>query len=125
MFSELGEAEAKRMEQLHEQEKEAIRRKDYKTCWNVDIEFHCVCLKAYGNRDLLNLYLNNREKQMICVKNNLLLYDEESVREHGSFLKMIEAGNKEAALQELQKHILNYRKRMQLWIQGEKGLYEG
>ncbi|WP_434310800.1 GntR family transcriptional regulator [Hominifimenecus sp. rT4P-3] len=113
MFDEIDESTLRRMELLHEKEIQAAAQQDFVVCREIDIEFHGILPEQYRNRDLLFLYRNCREKQMICVNQPLALYNQEAIREHGEIIGQVREGRKEAALALLRKHILNFRERMQ------------
>ena len=123
LFEALDGTILARMERLHEREIEAAARQEFAVCREIDIEFHGILPELYRNQDLLYLYYNSREKQMICVNQPLMLYNQEAILEHGHILKQVRAGKKDETLELLRRHILNFRERMQRHIRRD-GVYQ-
>lgn len=113
LFDVIDSQSIKNMEMLHEEEIKALRDENIEKCRDIDTKFHAIFLEKYNNKDLLYLYYNSREKQMICTGKPLGLYDYEAVHEHQKIIELLKDGKKEECIKTLQNHILNFRKRMQ------------
>lgn len=112
-FDMITEEDLQRMEEFHQNERRYYSENNTIEYIRQDIEFHSVVLRRYGNIDLLNLYLNVRERHLITPFKVVNKGSEYAIEEHAEWIRILRMGEKEKALQCIQQHIDNTKKRMQ------------
>jgi DNA-binding GntR family transcriptional regulator len=112
VFTRICATELNLMKQLTKQMDEALNQDDVPEYQRLDIEFHDILFKLYGNRLLENFYSDIRDQYMICSKEVAGRQTHKSINEHLELIENIENGDKEKAIASLVGHISSAKNRM-------------
>ena len=100
------------MRKYVEEQKQALTTKDLTKYMKLDISLHEVLLDIYGNPYFISMYHTAREKYMFCSNRIALSFSSDAMEEHVSLIDAIESGNTELALEMLDRHFENAKKRI-------------
>lgn len=112
-FDKITDADIFRMKTLHDQEKQYLAVGNIPEYSKIDLQFHGVMLTLYGNADLSDLYFKVRQKNMLFPVNAMSAGTSEALKEHAQLIALVEAKDKQRAIQMLHQHIVNTQKRVQ------------
>lgn len=112
VFTRITQAELNQMKQLTKQMDDALNRDDISEYQSLDVVFHDIIFKLYGNRLLENFYSDIRDQYMICSKEVAGRQTHRSINEHLELIENIELGNKQKAIESLVDHISSAKNRM-------------
>src|SRR5659263_221116 len=82
VFTRITQAELNQMKQLTKQMDDALNRDDISEYQSLDVVFHDIIFKLYGNRLLENFYSDIRDQYMICSKEVAGRQTHRSINEH-------------------------------------------
>ena len=108
IFPKLDMEFVQEMEEILLKEKEADAAGDDMLCFDLDTAFHRLALDRYGNRELTALYVNCKERQMICGSDAIRGRRKEAITEHQEIVDALKKGDREKTLRKLREHIRNY-----------------
>lgn len=95
-----------------ESQVEALKAGDIMQYMKLDIALHEIVLDIYGNKHIKSMYHSIREHYMFCSNKIAVTYYPDAIIEHTEWIDAIDSGDKERALNLLNKHIENAKQRM-------------
>ena len=112
VFSQITKDHISQMKGINAEQIQALSEGNIIEFQRLDIKFHSIIFRLYGNNLLEEFYKNIRNKYtLVSSKIANYLSDEANV-EHLEYFKYLEEGKKEKAIAELKKHIQNAQERM-------------
>jgi DNA-binding GntR family transcriptional regulator len=112
IFNEINKEHIELLKGYLEEQKRHLEKKEIYDFVKTDQKFHEVFLNIYKNRYLNQVYRNIREQYLVCSKNIAEGQSNVAIKEHEELIKWIERRNPEKALEVLQTHIQNAKKRV-------------
>jgi DNA-binding GntR family transcriptional regulator len=112
VFNRITKEHIEQMKKISAQLVDALTRGSIHEYQLLDIKLHEIIFNIYGNKHLLKFYQNIREQYMICSLKIAHDLSNAAILEHSEYLASLELGNKEKAISDLKKHLLQARERM-------------
>jgi DNA-binding GntR family transcriptional regulator len=112
VFNRITKEHIEQMKKICTQLADALARGNIHEYQLLDIKLHEVIFTIYGNKHLFKFYRNIREQYMVCSLKIAHDLSNAAVLEHSEYLESLESGNKEKAISDLKKHLLQARERM-------------
>jgi len=105
VFDRITHEHIDQMKKIKSMQEDALKEEDLFKYQLLDIKFHEILFKIYGNRLLLNLYRDIRDQYMICSSQIAGLRSHDALLEHSEFFDCLESGDKEKAIACIKNHI--------------------
>ncbi len=112
VFEQIEEHHIDEMKTINAKQYEALSKGNIKEYQSLDLQFHEVIFRIYGNKLLLEFYRTIRERYMIVSSKIGKWLSDEAFIEHTEYFNGLETGNKEKAIKELSQHINKNMERM-------------
>ncbi len=112
VFTRIQPQHVLQMRTLVDSQSEALTEGDIMQYMKLDIALHEVILDIYGNKHIKNMYHSIREHYMFCSNKIAVAYYPDAIIEHTQWIDAIERGEKDNAIDLLNKHIENAKQRM-------------
>lgn len=112
VFNRITKEHIEQMKKICAQLSDSLTRGNIHEYQLLDIKLHEIIFNIYGNKHLLKFYRNIREQYMVCSLKVAHDLSNEAILEHSEYLASLESGNKEKAISDLRRHLLQARERM-------------
>jgi GntR family transcriptional regulator, rspAB operon transcriptional repressor len=112
VFNRITKEHIDQMKRISAQQYEALTQGNIHEYQLLDIKLHEIIFVISGNKHLLKFYRGIREQYMVCSLKIAHDLSNAAYLEHSEYLASLESGNKEKAISDLKKHLLQARERM-------------
>ena len=112
VFTRISQAELNQMKALTQQMEQVLEENEIPEYQRLDVQFHNIFFKLYGNTLLYDFYNGIRSQYMICSKEVANRQSHRSINEHLELIRYIEIGDKQNALASMIEHIGTAKNRM-------------
>ena len=112
VFDQIEEDHINEMKSINAKQYDALSTGNIQEYQSLDLQFHEVIFKIYGNKLILDFYRSLRQRYLIVSSKIGKWLSDEAFIEHNEYFNSLETGNKQKAIQELSQHIKKNMERM-------------
>jgi DNA-binding GntR family transcriptional regulator len=122
VFDSLNNSHFDKIQQLIEEQRNALKNGDMRAFMLADTEFHNVPIELSENKYFYDLVRNVRERFLLCSNQVARDRNDNAIIEHELILDSMKKGNKQETIELLKKHILAAKERIRdgymLYVKG-------